>query len=130
MYWHSLTPILVVGLEKLYRGVLAKGENKIHLLKELTGENRLATHEWNNFTKLRFHGLADKYIENGEHHSGYWFITEKGINFLAGWELVPKRVQTFRNKVVGYDRVTISYSDVATAETYVEEEFDFELANL
>lgn len=123
-FWHRLTPLNVHALVKFYGAVCKKGKNEIHLLKDLQGtEFELTRHEWNNFTKLRFHALAVK-VKN---KSGYWLITKRGADFLKGKQSVPKRVQTFRNKVTDHDLDLINVRQVIGSVPYTEEGFDFDI---
>lgn len=133
-YWHVLTPILVKALVKVRKAVYLKGENNIHLLKEMPGDTQLEIHEWNNFTKLRFHGLVAKYKDaDGKHLSGRWLITKRGFAFLRGELEVPARVLTFRNRVVEHDPRMVKLRDVIGMDLYVEDlpsiEFEFQEIN-
>lgn len=108
-YWHRLSPILIYALIKFKKGVLTKGENKIHLIKDLQDENKLKPYEWKNWTKLRFHGLVAKYKIKDKWERGYWLLTKRGNDFLNGRIEIPNKVRTFRNKIIerGYNIVNI-----------------------
>lgn len=102
-YWHRLAPGAVSALIKLLKAVHYYGRNSIHLHDEMKAGGdpawRLSDFEWNNFSILRFHGLAHQ-DEKKPHRSGYWLITKRGGEFLRGEISVPKRVKTFRDKVI------------------------------
>lgn len=115
-YWHKLTPLLVRTLVKFRVGVNEKGMNKVHLQDDLD----LTKTEYNNFQKLRLHGLVAKYKEEGQHINGYWLLTRRGSDFLNGTLDIPKRVKTFRNKVVDYDPVKVFVVDVINEQPFVE----------
>jgi len=118
-YWHKLTPGLVKGLAKFYAVVVSKGENSVHLLKDMDGSFKLTPHEWNNWTKLRFHGLVARVDKDS--HSGYWLLTRRGADFLKGNIAVPSKVQTFRNKVVAHDIKKVFLKDVVGTNPYFEQ---------
>lgn len=118
--WHNITPILAHGLIKLRNTIVEKGENKVHLLHDMKYDNELKLHQWNNWTKLRFHGLVAKYKEGGKILSGYWLLTRRGAQFLNGELTIPKSVQTFRNVVVGHSEDLVSISDVMKDKIYVQ----------
>lgn len=131
-YWHRITPALVDALIKLKRSVIDKGENKVHLLKDFHGQNELTRHEWNNFTKLRYHGLAVKYKDDdGNHKGGYWLLTRRGSQFLRGEIEIPERVQTFRNRITDKSEVFVKVGDVVGSVPYIEtiDDIDYELAD-
>jgi hypothetical protein len=120
-FWHRLTPGLVRALIKFRRAVHEKNRNSLHLYQDLTGENQLTTAEQMNWTKLRFHGLVAKAKE--EKH---WLITKRGAQFLNGEIEVPKRVQTFRNRVVAHDAEMVFIKNVIGEVPYFESRQDFE----
>ena len=122
MYWHRLTPVLARSLVKAYSFVSGKGENKFDK-KDLN----LSHSEYGNFQKLRFHGLIAKYKEDGVWKKGQWLITRRGAQFLKGQISVPKRVQTFRNKVVDHDFDQVNVKQVIGSYPFVETEFDYDL---
>lgn len=55
-----------------------------------------------NFQKLRFHGLIAHADENNP-RNGEWLITKRGGQFLRGEVSVPRRVEIFRNHVIGHE---------------------------
>lgn len=125
-YWHRLTPLLVKSLVKLRAGVVENGENKVYVNKDL----ELSTTESMNWTKLRFHGMIAKYMENGTWKRGYWLLTRKGADFLNGKIEVPVKVKTFRNKVIDHSTELVTVSDVMRSKPYLETieiiEFDYD----
>ena len=127
-YWHKLTPTLVHSLIKFKAAVVEKGENHVHLLEDMKSPaTKLTPHEWNNFTKLRFHGLAVK-----SKQSGYWLLTRRGNQFLHGQIVVPDKVLTFRNRVEGRSGTLVGIKEVIGSEPYVETLLDtaYEYADL
>ena len=128
MFWHKLTPGLVLTLVKIHRAIAKKKENRIHTHKEMT----LTTSEHMNMTKLRFHGLIAKCRKDGKIERGYWLITRRGAQFLRGEIAVPKRVQTFRNKVVNHDLENVTIKDVMKSTPFFEtfEDFEYEFADI
>lgn len=122
-YWVALTPGLVSALVKFRAGTVVKRRNKIHLLKDLNGtDQELTRHEWNNFTRLRFHGLAVKYKDA----SGYWLLTKRGADFLNGLIKVPKRVKIFRNKIIERSLDEVFVGELVGKVPYFEKIDDIE----
>lgn len=110
IYWHPITPGLVNALIKFRRAVITKDQNSVHLLKDMDGTpNELTRHEWNNFTKLRFHGLA---VRDEKAGAGYWLLTRRGNDFLHGKLAIPAKVMTIDNKVEGHDDIVRTIDEV------------------
>lgn len=124
-YWHKLTPLLVNSLIKMRTRVLEKGVNRIHLRNDLN----LSKSEYNNFQKLRFHGLIAHCEKNGEREEGYWLLTRRSSDFLKGEQKIPMRVKTFRNRVIEHDKRFTSVSEVIGSTPFLEDNntilFDF-----
>lgn len=96
-----MTEGLLNALVKFRLAVSDKNENKVHLLQDMKGQPyELTEHEWNNFTRLRFHALVAKYKVDGVHLSGYWLITHRGAQFLKGEIKIPRLVKILNNVVV------------------------------
>jgi hypothetical protein len=117
-YWHKLTPMLVGSLVKMKQEIIKKGENKVHLQNDLL----LSKTEYNNFQKLRFHGLiAHCKDKDGGRDSGSWLLTSRGNDFVKGELAVPSRVRTFRNTVIDHDSKNVYIRDVIGSTPYLEE---------
>lgn len=130
MYWHRLTPGIIKALIKARSHVYRTGINRFHLYDDLVGDTELTTTEQMNWTKLRFHGLVAKSRKDGAIESGYWLITSRGFQFLRGDIAIPKRVQTFRNKVVDHDPDRVDIGQVIGTTPYFErrDQFDYDYA--
>lgn len=127
-YWHGLTPGLVSALIKFRKAVISKNLNSVHLLKDMSGDYELSRHEWNNFTKLRFHGLA---VKDKNAPAGYWLLTKRGASFLKGDLDVPRRVLTFNNRVEDHSTDVVNIKDVNNgAVPYFEtiDDIDYEIS--
>jgi hypothetical protein len=120
-HWHSLTKGLVRALIKIKTAVIMKGENKVHPRFDAN----FTANEWSNLSKLRFHALIAKSDERG-----YWLLTHRGSQFLLGKMEIPKRVLTWRNKVVDYDPEKVFVKDVVSDSDLPvwEEHHEYELA--
>lgn len=127
-YAHTITPGLVRGLIKFRHAIYLKNQNRIHLLQDMIGSMKLEPHEWNNWTKLRFHALVAKVKEDGVHDTGYWLLTRRGGEFLNGKTAIPKKVWTYRNKVVGHSEETVYIKDVIGEQPTFEAIGDIESA--
>jgi len=123
-YWHSLSRGLVDTFREFVTTVKRKGRNEIHLQEDMTMSNN----EYNNFQKLRYWGLvhhADK--ENLK--SGKWLVTRLGGQFIRGEIEIPKKVQTFRNRITDKSEETVKITDFYQYydKEYWEREFDFNI---
>lgn len=122
-YYHRITPGLVGILIKCYDFVKAKEQNRFKM-----NELNLSHSEYGNFQKLRFHALIAKHKVEGEWVDREWVMTSRGIDFLCGRISVPKRVQTFRNRVTDHDPETIHIRQVWQSELpWFESKFDYTL---
>lgn len=125
MFWHRITPGMVMALVKFKRSIIEKDRNCLHLYKDLENENKLTTVEQMNWTKLRFHGLVAKYRENGVVKRGYWLLTRRGNEFFKGTIKIPKRVQTFRNKITCHDEEYVNITNVVSDLPYWDNSKDY-----
>lgn len=100
---------LVRALGKFAEAVYRKGENSVHLTKDMPAEFGLKlTHtEHANFQKLRYWGLVHKpnKEQKGKYvaHDGVWLLTHLGSMFLNGTKKIRRTRKTSDNKVVGED---------------------------
>jgi len=119
---------LVRSLIKLKQAVLKLDRNKIHL--DEIGMNQK---EYNNFQKLRYHGLVAKFVDpdTKKNVSGYWLLTRRGNQFLKNTLAVPGAVYTFRNKIIDKDVIKFTIAeilennDVPTWDERLDFPFDF-----
>jgi hypothetical protein len=119
IYWHNLSTGLVSCLIKAIEYVQKNHDNQFNLLTDLS----LTKVQYNNFQKLRFHGLVAK-VDN---KLGYWLITRRGGQFLRGEISVPTSVQTFRNKVTDHSEKKVSINDFKGQFPYFQSEFAYEV---
>lgn len=124
-YFHTLTPGLVRVLIKIITAVHKKGKNSVHLQRDM----ELTKTEYANAQKLRFHGLIAHADPNNK-NSGLWLVSAKGGAFLRGEISVPKRVKTFRNKVMGHSDEVIHIGELKSKIPYFESQFVYETLNL
>lgn len=96
---HRMTP----RKETLSRGLIntfvvfvdaikRKGVNSVHLQKELN----LSKNQYNNFQKLRYHGL----VYHSKTKTGCWLLTRLGNRFVRGEISMPKVVYVQDNHIV------------------------------
>jgi hypothetical protein len=118
--WELLSKGLAETLAQFREAVISKGENKIHLQSDL----RLSKNQYNNFQKLRYHGLVAK-----TDISGVWLLTRRGNRFLRGEIEIPKGVLVSRNKIQAMRRDKIKLLDLCSSEPYwfKKEDFTYEL---
>lgn len=80
---------------------------------------------YNNFQKLRYHGLIAKYKVDGQPVRNQWVITRNGFRFLRGKIELPKFVLIKQNHVVDRAETTLSLTDVWRGATYLETQFEY-----
>jgi hypothetical protein len=105
---------LALSLIKFREKVLEQSElagkfvNKVHLSKDI----KLTQNEYNNFQKLRYHGLIAHYKDKTtkEYETGYWLLTKRGNLFCKDELAVPRKILIFRNAIQErYDeKITLS----------------------
>lgn len=105
----SLTKGIVRTLYKFAVAVKDKKLNKIHPRKEM----KVTISEYNNFQKLRYHGMVAKYKESGEHIPGYWLLTKKGNQFLNVTVTTQKFVHVLNNHIIDKSGPMIDIHDIA-----------------
>lgn len=121
-WWHALTPGLVSILIKAITFVKKTGVNEFHVHKDL-----LLNHfEASNFQKLRFHGLV-AHADPDARRNGKWLITKRGGEFLRNEIAVPKKVKTFRNKVLEHSEELVKIGDFLGKVPWYEQDFAFEI---
>jgi hypothetical protein len=126
-YKHPLVPILVHALVKFAQAVHVKGLNSIHLKDDMDGTaQELTRYERSNWTKLRFHGLVAKVMEDGHQKRGHWLLTRRGALFLTGKEKIPDFVWVFRNRIVEHSERMVDVTTVLGSTPYVETIDDIE----
>lgn len=110
IHGHRLSKGLVNSLVKFKEAVIKNQKNSVHLQTELA----LTKNQYNNFQKLRYHGLVAKCSdsETKERISGYWLLTKRGNEFLKDTISIPQTVYTFRNRIVDKHPTAIKMSDV------------------
>ncbi len=118
MWWHQMVPGLVGDLIKAIEFVKRSGKNQFHLQKDLN----LSKTEYNNFQKLRFHGL----VAHVSNKVGYWLITKRGGQFLRNELEIPAAVMTFRNRVEGHSPEMTRITDFKGKFPTFQSEYAFE----
>lgn len=115
-------------LVKFRAAVYSYHKNRLHVPREV----ELTKSEYNNFQKLRYHGLIARYREMGSPVSGVWLMTRRAAHFLRGEIDLPEKVQTFRNKVVDHSIVKINVSQALGSAPYWDQrdDFDFDIADV
>jgi len=73
---------------------------------------------YNNFQKLRYHGLVAKLKIDGQPVRNGWCITRNGFRFLRGKIEIPKYVLIKQNRVVERSEVLVSLSDAWRGAPY------------
>lgn len=121
--WEGISKRLVHTLANFREAVIKKGENRVHLQKDVA----LTKSEYNNFQKLRYHSLVIQLNE-----TGYWALTEKGNEFLKGKIAIPKAVLIAQNKIRAVKDEKVFVYDVLNGESiwFTKHTFKYELAQM
>lgn len=108
-YKHTMSVALVEGLTRLSKKQVAN-------LKDL----RLTRNQWDNFQKLRYWGLVEKFVDpkDQKRKGGVWKVTTCGNNFLKGKLAVQKTVITYRGETKNYEGILITAPDVIDGYKY------------
>lgn len=80
---------------------------------------------YNNFQKLRYHGLIAKLKIDGQIVRNEWVITRNGFRFLRGRIGLPKHVLIKQNHVVERSDVLLTLTDVWRGAPYLESSFEY-----
>lgn len=121
-YWYKLTPGLIDVLLILLDHVHATNVNAFSA-KQV--RDKLQPFQYTQFTKLRFHGLIAKIKDENDVFTGKWLITRRAGDFLRNEIVLPQKVQTQSNTIIGYDDITVSIRDVYQSDVYLEGRAEF-----
>lgn len=80
---------------------------------------------YNNFQKLRYHGLIAKMKVDGQPVLNEWCITRNGFRFLRGRIGLPKFVLIKENHVVERSDVLLNLTDIWRGAPYLETSFEY-----
>lgn len=74
------------------------------------------------FTNMRYWGLIEPHPNDKKEKkgSGYWRITQKGINYINGQMRLPKKVFIYNRKLVGYGEQHVYFKEC------FKQQFNFE----
>lgn len=118
----SLSKGLVDTLIVFGRAVKRLEKNEIHLQEEV----ELNKNQYNNFQKLRYHGLVAKVKDR----TGYWLLTRNGLGFLRGEKSVPKTIYIQNNRIVEHGDDNIMIYDYSELDgEYWQKEFSINIDN-
>jgi len=131
MHWHRISKGLAQTLVKFREVVVHGGKfNKVHLTRDMN----LTKNEYNNFQKLRYHGLVAKVKENGNRVEGYWLLTKRGNLFCKNQLMIPQKVQTFRNKIEkkseAFVNLEMVFKGVDMPTWDMRDDFDYDFADI
>ena len=95
LYRHSLNSQMASCMVAMYR-LVSTGQSDdgwVHVLRQIKPANRM-------YSLARFWGLIEPRggSPDGKKTSGYWRLTNKGINFVLRTETVPRYTHIFNDK--------------------------------
>ena len=118
----SLSRGLVDTLIIFGRAVKRREKNEIHLQDEV----ELNKNQYNNFQKLRYHGLVAKVKDQ----VGCWLLTRNGLAFLRGEKSIAKEIQVENNMIVEYGDKEVTIHDYSQlGAEYWQKEFSINIDN-
>ena len=82
--------------------------------KSVLRSNQLATLRWWGLVERQLPDPNDKKVK----HSGMWRVTLRGMDFVEGRLLVPKKVSTYNGEVVGVSDEVIAIGEVKAGFDY------------
>ena len=117
-YNRKLNAGMAVSLIRLYR--LGPPGDWVHLTKRLLEERKNAVAQ--EYSKLRFWSLAESYegADKTKRSSGYWRITDTGVQFVLGQVRVPRKVVVYGNQLVSWS------SEATTIKEALGDKFDYD----
>lgn len=83
------------------------------------------SNNYNNFQKLRYHGLVHHVKDNGVVKRGHWLITRRGWQFLRGEIEINKWVKVKQNELVEWSTETIGVKDVYRGAEAIVTTFEY-----
>lgn len=116
-YNYRITKGLVDILLIMIDHVRATGKNEF-TMKEV--RENLKPFQYTQLTKLRFHALIVKVLDDEGKWTGKWLISRRAGQFLSGKLSIPLHVETYRNKVVGHDTKLVNIKEVYGSVIYLE----------
>lgn len=120
--WERISPLLIKCLQKMNDRVRATQLNNVCISKDLG----LTKNEYNNFQKLRYHGL----IAHVEGESGHWLITRRGSEFLTGSLKIPIKVKIYRNLISERCDTLVSIADITGTQPYQDKKIDIQYESI
>lgn len=101
-YRHTFNEALAEGLFRLYQAGTPVN------LKTL----ELDRNQWDNFQKLRYWDLVEKFInDEGNRVGGTWLVTPHGKDFVEGHTTIQRNVFTYRGERVRYEGKTVFFKN-------------------
>lgn len=113
-YRHTFNEPLAEGLYRLYK---ADGPANLKVLE-------LDRNQWDNFQKLRYWDLVDKFIDDeGNRVGGTWYVTQQGKDFVEGRTTIQRNVFTYRGNRVRYEGKVVSFNGVHSEKYKTRSEY-------
>lgn len=112
-YKHIINKMLVEALWKLKQAGGAANASKIGL----------TNNQWNNFQKLRYWGLIEKYKKSGMNIKGWWSITIKGRMFLDRIHSISEHVVTYRGEPVREEGREVKADDYLDSKYWDKDDY-------
>jgi|SRR5690606_2128878 len=121
----TLTKIKCEMLKGAANLVISTGVNQFKMRD--IGDFATEPTKYNNFQKLRYHGLVTQVKQNGVKLRNDWLITRNGWAFLRGELKLPKYVLVKNNHVEASGRsdVLVGLLDVLKGGEYMETRFEY-----
>lgn len=121
IYHRALRAHHVIGMANLARASIKNFGDPydfVHIDEFIPKVNR--SRAGSDFNVTHYFGLAETMIEEVKDKpmSGKWALTSRGILFLKGKLLIPKKAKLYNNKVFDYHEETIGIEDVLKKQKF------------
>jgi hypothetical protein len=102
----SITTTMALGLLNLFK--LTRDNNEPVHVKDLNISSSGGA-----FAQLSKWGLIASYVNHDKtkRTSGFWYITQKGEQFVTGQIKVPKKAYIYNNEVKAWDNITVDFKE-------------------
>lgn len=112
VYGRGINATMAASLEWLYTVNLAKGlrtwiDVPNTAPKSVVRSNQLATLRWWGLVERQSPSPDDKSVK----HTGMWRITLRGMDFVEGKILIPKKVFTYNGEVVSFGSEEVAFAE-------------------
>ena len=119
VYARALNKTMILSLQWLYKANQEAGLREWIDVPNTAPKSVLRS---NQLASLRWWGLVERQLPDPEDkkvkHSGKWRVTLRGLDFVEGSLLVPRKVSTYNGEVVSFSDDEVAIKDVVADFNY------------